>query len=262
MAGTSDQEKEVRRQIDNSYKMMELIDSGQYNVKNRYDNYKNPFDYNAISQNLNDIFGETEAKINRSTADQIAGEQGNALSRFASRGVTGGSVIEDNANRIATNMNESKVNALSDLGIGKASSTADLQKYFNQLGLAKTDRATRVDQGNTNNVLNSLLSLMGAQQGLAGGLDDTTWLDDAFAGLQTAAQVGTAVAGLSDRNFKDNIVRVGEKDGIPIYEFNYIGSPVRLRGVMADEIPENARVKIGAINFVDYSKLPIKFEEV
>lgn len=262
MAGESSQEKAINKQMSQISGLQSDIKGGQYDTYNRFNNYNDPFDFNSISNNLNDIFGETEKKINRNTADQIANEQSNAASRFASRGVTGGSVMEDNANKIATGMNTGKVNALSDLGIGKASSTADLQKYFNQLGLAKTKYATGVDQSNNRNALSSLLQSYGAQQGLIGGMDDSTWLDDAFAGVGTAAQIGTMIAA-SDRNFKENIVRVGQTNGIPIYEFSYLKDTKRFRGVMSDEIPQEAVIKVGAIDFVDYSKLPgITMEEL
>lgn len=48
---------------------------------------------------------------------------------------------------------------------------------------------------------------------------------------------------LSDRRAKTDIRRVGKTDGgIPIYTYRYRGSDVTHMGVMADEVPEHARV--------------------
>jgi hypothetical protein len=75
--------------------------------------------------------------------------------------------------------------------------------------------------------------------------------------------IGTAVGGAvgsklgqSDRRLKSNIVRVGiTPGGIPVYDYDIHGQ--RTRGVMADEVPEDARV-MGDDGYwmVDYSKVP------
>lgn len=71
---------------------------------------------------------------------------------------------------------------------------------------------------------------------------------------------GTAIkaAGLfamSDRRLKSNIVRVGETPGgTPVYEYDLFGE--RTRGVMADEVPEEARaLHPSGYWMVDYAKV-------
>jgi Chaperone of endosialidase len=66
----------------------------------------------------------------------------------------------------------------------------------------------------------------------------------------------------SDERLKENLKRDGETDeGVPIYTFNYKGSPVRQRGVMAQDMLEHgqghavARDPRTSMFAVDYSKV-------
>lgn len=85
------------------------------------------------------------------------------------------------------------------------------------------------------------------------------------------AGLGGAVAGalpwaswFSDMAVKTDITRVGGKDEINIYEWRYKGDSKRYRGVMAQEVKHihGAVINDGDFLKVDYSKLPIPFEEV
>ncbi|ENN89939.1 tail fiber domain-containing protein [Bartonella bovis] len=75
------------------------------------------------------------------------------------------------------------------------------------------------------------------------------------------------IMGLSDARVKDNIVSVGEKNGYPLYEFNYKGAPQRYRGVMAQDL---LRLNPDAVHmddktqllYVDYDKIGFKMEKV
>lgn len=48
----------------------------------------------------------------------------------------------------------------------------------------------------------------------------------------------TAAAIFSDERLKENVIRVGEKDGLPVYEFNYTGDETRYIGHMAQDVAE------------------------
>ena len=71
---------------------------------------------------------------------------------------------------------------------------------------------------------------------------------------QKRAQVGqgvagAAVAGLSDIRAKEKIQRIGNSpSGIPMYEFNYIGSEARYSGTMAQDLLE---MNIDAVSIDD-----------
>ena len=86
------------------------------------------------------------------------------------------------------------------------------------------------------------------------------WRDALPGIISGAGQVGAAAIAASDRRLKENISQVGKSPkGINVYEFNYIGSPQRFRGAMADENPSATFEKDG-IKFLDYSKIDVKFE--
>ena len=80
--------------------------------------------------------------------------------------------------------------------------------------------------------------------------------------LGAAASVGSALIGLSDIRFKENIEKVGtSSSGTNVYRWNYIGSPQRYQGVIAQEVPWACVDKDG-IKYVDYSKVDVDFQEV
>jgi len=78
--------------------------------------------------------------------------------------------------------------------------------------------------------------------------------------------MGTPKMGPSDRRLKTNIVKVGERNGINLYEFDYIYGiyPRRWRGVMADEVEHipGAVVEIRGFKHVDYDRLGFDMEQV
>ena len=159
-------------------------------VKNRFDNYENPYGFEDISGKIDDVYGGYEDIINRDTAEQIAKQQTGAASSMASRGITGGSILTDTQSKIGSDINKTKTNALSQLGIGKAGQLGDLMQYFNQMKFGTTKAASDVDFGNMAN----LFKKFGLKGGAIGGLGDDTWLDDILGILDTAANVGKGVA--------------------------------------------------------------------
>jgi len=70
----------------------------------------------------------------------------------------------------------------------------------------------------------------------------------------------------SDSRMKENIVRVGMKNGFPLYEFNYYGDTQRYRGVMAEDVQAKRPDAIinGSDGFmkVDYRKIGIRMRKV
>ena len=74
---------------------------------------------------------------------------------------------------------------------------------------------------------------------------------------------GAAIA--SDVRVKDNIKYAGAKNGFNLYEFNYLGSDNRYRGVMAQEVmkqrPDAVESRNG-VYWVDYGALGIQLEAV
>ena len=66
-----------------------------------------------------------------------------------------------------------------------------------------------------------------------------------------------------DARLKENISLVGKSPSwINIYEFNYIGNPIRYRGVMADEVGYASSTNKDGYYMVDYSKVDVEFKKV
>ena len=58
----------------------------------------------------------------------------------------------------------------------------------------------------------------------------------------------------SDRRLKRDVRRVGEANGLPLYEWEYVwGEPGR--GHMADEAPADAVLWFGEFAMLDYGRL-------
>ena len=86
------------------------------------------------------------------------------------------------------------------------------------------------------------------------------------AGISLASAYVGGVSG-SDIKLKQNIEQVGISDqGYKVYEFNYIDSPVRYRGAMAQDVVKKNPMAVGihpeGYLTVDYSKIDVKMEVV
>ena len=82
-----------------------------------------------------------------------------------------------------------------------------------------------------------------------------------------AAAMPSIISALSDKTLKENIVKVGQSpSGFNIYEWNYLWSPERFRGVIAQEVqkikPQAVLSNIFGHLMVDYSKLDVNMERI
>lgn len=72
-------------------------------------------------------------------------------------------------------------------------------------------------------------------------------------------QLGSSAARASDIRVKENVKRVGYTDGgLPVYTYNYVGSPVVEMGVMAQDVERvnpNAVVEVGGVKHVRYAEI-------
>ncbi|AFR26726.1 hypothetical protein MF1_10660 [Bartonella quintana] len=90
---------------------------------------------------------------------------------------------------------------------------------------------------------------------------------DPFRDIQQLLGLMGGILGLSDLRAKENIVPIGEKNGYPIYIFNYKGDPQLYRGVIAQDVlrlkPDavyiNAKTKL---LHVDYRKIGLQIEKI
>lgn len=196
MAGQSDQEKETKKQLGAQKTFQADVTSGKYNVANPFDNYQSPFDYQAISDNLDKIYSGQTDLINKSTADAVAEGKKGAVSSLASRGITGGSAVDTALSGVASDINKSKNDALTKLGVDKAGAYADLMKYFNNEDYRKALSEANINFQNVQNVLGGLTGSQRLSANLLSGLDNTTWLDDALGLIKTGTDAAASIAGI------------------------------------------------------------------
>ena len=94
----------------------------------------------------------------------------------------------------------------------------------------------------------------------------TTSKSSSSGGIGGLLQGGAAAYAASDIFLKENIIRVGEENGFPVYEFNYKANPEkRYRGVMAQDVIKTRPDAVGEIYgflAVDYEKIGVEFREI
>ena len=83
--------------------------------------------------------------------------------------------------------------------------------------------------------------------------------------LGAATSLGGGAIAASDVRVKDNIKYAGVKNGFNLYEFNYLGSDNRYRGVMAQEVmkqrPDAVDSRDGILR-VNYDAIGLQLEAV
>ncbi len=145
------------------------------------------------------------------------------------------------------------------------------QDDFNRDRAVKTDKYNRlaslsgVGQLTSGNVAGQQIAQGGNLGNLAlqrGNMAATLAQSKAQLNQQTNQglfQLGAAgLAAFSDRRLKENIEPMGTEKGHKVYGYNYIGDPVRRKGVMAQEVTEtnpDAVFEVDGFLAVDYGKL-------
>ena len=109
------------------------------------------------------------------------------------------------------------------------------------------------------------------QGAMAQGTDATNRYGQQMAGygaqMNAIGNIAGAAAAMSDKTLKENIVKVGQSpSGFNIYEWNYLWSPERFRGVIAQEVqkikPQAVLSNIFGYLMVDYNKLDVNMERI
>ena len=67
----------------------------------------------------------------------------------------------------------------------------------------------------------------------------------------------------SDRKLKTNISKIGKSaSGLNIYSFNYKNHDGLYQGVMSDEVPSEAVVRVGSYDMVNYAMIDVEFKQL
>ncbi len=168
----------------------------------------------------------------------------NRLSGLATLGSNAGS----NSSTGASAFGQSIGNTTSSIGASQAAGTVGAANAIS--GGIQTGANAFYAQNSLNQILNG-----GSTVGYNTGTG--TW------GTGAAAPTGSNFDGSQycDRRMKEAVARIDiDTNGLPIYEFNYIGEPTRRVGYMADEVievfPEAVSLGPKGYLMVDYGKIP------
>ncbi len=136
----------------------------------------------------------------------------------------------------------------------QAQDTSNYQDFLDSIAQAPGG------QKYVDNLLNIVAAGKGGQQ-----LVDTSKNLGTNKGAEAIGLASTVASIFSDFRLKENINHVGEKNGFNLYDFNYIGNPVRYRGVMAQEVADvrpDAVTEIGGFLAVNYGAIGLEMVRV
>ena len=248
---------------------------------NAFKGYEDEFNYNDMSSQLDKIFNIGKSNINQGYSSGLSDANRMTAQRQRASGINGGSIAESAMANNADAAGKAKFNALTSLTSNRAGQDVNLMNQSN----ANKFRSTSAFQGQENRNVMALLQKLGligeniGQQGnLASMQDNTTWGNTLgqLAAMGTrlgaeyiiaqAAEAAPVAAAASDMRLKENVKKIStDKRGIETVEFNYKGSDIRYRGVIAQQvepiIPE-AVVEIDGLKHVNYDLIGIPFERI
>lgn len=232
--------------------------------------------YEAAASRLRPEFERQREQLEQRLADQglpigseayqeelnrLEESQNEQLSRLSLDAVSAGRQEQDRLARLGAALRGQEFSEQSGLrtleeqararGFGEIGSVLGFASPFTQFSTPQIDVAGIINQGYQNQIGQFGLRQQGRQE-QAGNI----------AGL---AQTGALL--FSDKRLKKNIEKVGNVDGINVYEFEYKTIPdTRFKGVMADEIeeimPDAVITNEQGYKMVNYDKLPINMEIV
>lgn len=138
---------------------------------------------------------------------------------------------------------------------------------FLGLGLGQGTQMLGTISNSASNVTGAYASGVNSRTNIASSyLNSATQLNvQGMRGTADAIGAAATAAAASDRRLKENIKYLGKENGHKIYSFNYKGSKVLYKGVIAQDIikymPE-AVVFVDGYMHVDYDKLGITMEAI
>lgn len=191
MAGESDQEKQVKANQANINTQLSSAQGINATAKNRFDGMKMPFDYASMAKKLNEVYSQDMGRVNSQAATDTARAGRGAAGRMANSGVTKGSLFNEAVAGAGQNIASAKYNTLGDLSKNRNANDIGLMGMENKNTMDITQNAQNVD---FQNILNQFRKsgvigdVLGLSTQNASMYDNTTWMDDAFAVANTAAQ--------------------------------------------------------------------------
>lgn len=230
--------------------------------------FSNPFENQVIGGAWNDL-----NRANQGILSDI-GSRATAAGGF---GGTRQAVLEGDANRnllnsfgdLAGNLRMQNFNTGTQNVLDSFYKNAALSPLYAQNALDAGQVMRDLDMQTKNPQLAALPWLQGLISGTPGGWSQAGGTVTTNSGGNSLFGTLSALGGIgsifSDRRLKNNIEKVGEKNGFNIYEFEYNGIEGRYRGVMAQEIVEShpdAIIDQNGYMAVNYGMLGLDFAEL
>ena len=209
-----------------------------------------------------DLFQESPSyQYNLSESEKALERALASKGQFASMNPAASKALMSNASNLASNEYQNAYNNYNTDNTNIYNRLAGLMGYgqsaansSNSLGSNYADDASTLYQniGNLKVAQNEAESAWGRSM-----------FDDIASTLTGGISSYNKAAMFSDKNLKQNIKKVGEKNGFNLYEFNYVWSPKKWIGVIAQEVQKvnpKAVCKIGNYLAVYYDLLGIEME--
>lgn len=182
MGETTDREKEAKRISGEYGKLGTQVDNEK--GFSAFDNYQPKFGMEEFRTAADSVFDKNVTNVNRLTRTNTADATSRSAQSLASRGITGGSIVDEARERIETGISGKGADAIENLGIARSGMETDFMDKFNKLDFAgkKTAMQALMQKYGIKS------GALGGQGSMLGGFDDDTLFDDILAVGNTAAQ--------------------------------------------------------------------------
>ena len=174
MGGETDRQKESKK-ISSQYKALgRSVDTEEgFDV---FKDFQPQYGLEDFRGAADSVYDKSVSNVNRLTQGNVASSVGRSNQSMASRGITGGSVVDDARSRIEGDIYGQQYDALENLGINRAGQETGFLDMINKMDFAGKE-------GFLKSIMGKYGVKSGALQGqtanLAGYSDDN-WFDDAL----------------------------------------------------------------------------------
>jgi hypothetical protein len=197
MSETTPQEKAQKRADFALSRYMQDLEGLDTKIPNRFENV-DLYGYEDMQGALNSASDLSRKNLTELGSAQKAQNLSTLSQSLASRGITGGSLLDNAITKSNTTSDKNLQDALAGINIAQLQQIPGLMQYANQNKMQLTQAQTGVDQMNFNNLLSKYglkANATGALQQGIGNYDDTTFGESFGAALGTGARIFLASQG-------------------------------------------------------------------
>jgi len=193
--GQSDQEKAFEQLFADVGRYNKDLKGQSFSTANLFRNYKSPYDAKRQMRSLGDFYGKKGNIASKMFGRNASRAGSETAGRMAGQGITSGSVANLAVERAKGDVMSDKYDYLEGLDVAEAGGRTGIMDKANTMDFNIVGARQGVDSRNTKNKMDKwnmmLQGLMGEGQ-VAGNLDDSSWLDDVLAVVNTGANVAGA----------------------------------------------------------------------